>query len=91
MSKVPRVMGVIFMFCVSGFVFSGTLTKIVYLPLIHKIYARLSYSSTNSLSMANKLVLINVVLSFLPIYFMSAFILSKWMVQEIDAIRRNSL
>jgi hypothetical protein len=38
--------------------------------------------------MAGKLVLINVVLSSLPTYFMSTLILSKLVVQKIDAIRR---
>jgi hypothetical protein len=67
------------------------LTKIDYLPLIHKIDVRLPGSLANSLSMAGKLILINVVLLSLPIYFMNAFILPKWVIQEIDAIRRNFL
>jgi hypothetical protein len=41
--------------------------------------------------MAGKVVIINVVLSSLPIYFMSAFIMPKWVIREIDAIRRNFL
>jgi hypothetical protein len=43
------------------------------------------------MSLAGKLVLTNVVLSSLPIYFMTAFILPKWVIGEIDAIRRNFL
>jgi hypothetical protein len=67
------------------------LAKTDYLTLIHKIAARLSGSSANSLFLASKLVLTNVVLSSLPIYFMTAFILPKWVIDEIDTIRRNLL
>jgi hypothetical protein len=41
--------------------------------------------------MAGKTVIVNAVLSALPIYFMSAFILPKWVIHEIDTIRRNFL
>jgi hypothetical protein len=67
------------------------LAKTDYLPLIHKIADRAPDSSANNLSMTSKVVIVNVVLSSLPIYFMSAFILPKWVIREIDVIRRNFL
>jgi hypothetical protein len=53
------------------------LAKTDYLPLIHKIANKLRGSSAIPLSLAEKIIIVNVILSALPIYFMSAFILPK--------------
>lgn len=62
-----------------------------YLPLIHKVSNRLSGWSASLLSMTGRIVLINSVLTSLPVYFMTAFLLPKWVINEIDGVRRNFL
>jgi hypothetical protein len=67
------------------------LPKITYLPLLQKFSARLSGWAAKKLSMAAMIVLINVVLSALPTYFMSIFSLPAWVIREIDKIGINFL
>jgi hypothetical protein len=67
------------------------LAKMDYLSLIHRIAARLLGSSATFLLLAGKIILTNAVLLSLPMYFMTAFILPKWVIREIDVIRRNFL
>jgi hypothetical protein len=56
---------------------------------LQKSSARLSGWAAKKLLMAARIVLINVVLSALPTYFMSIFSLPAWVIREIDKIRRN--
>jgi hypothetical protein len=62
------------------------LAKVNYLPLIHKIANKLPGSSVIPLSMDEKIIIVNIVLFALPIYFMSDFILPKWVIHEINII-----
>jgi hypothetical protein len=59
--------------------------------LIDKIGAWLPGWKGRLLTRAGRLALINSVLSSIPIYYMTSFTLSKWVVKRIDRIRRNFL
>lgn len=67
------------------------LSKNDYLPLIQKFSTRLTGWAPKQLSMAGRLVLINSVLSSIPVYYMSCFKLPIWVIEEIDKTRRNFL
>lgn len=69
----------------------NNLCKASYLPLIKRFNDRLAGWAANPLSIAGRLVLINSVLSALPVYFMSCFKLPAWVIRDIDRIRRNFL
>jgi hypothetical protein len=62
-----------------------------YRLLVDNIQDRLSGWQTSKLSIAGIKILTNAVLSAKPIYFMSVFLLSKWVIKEIDKIRRRFL
>ncbi|XP_078173371.1 uncharacterized protein LOC144567180 [Carex rostrata] len=70
---------------------SKRLTRTAYHPLIQRFYKRLEGWAAKLLSIAGRLVLINGVLSALPVYYMSCFKIPIWVIQEIDKIRRNFL
>lgn len=66
------------------------LNKQAYLPLLQKFQRLLGWAE-KVLSIAGRLVLLNDVLSSLPIYFMLVFLLPKGVIQEIDRARRHFL
>lgn len=59
--------------------------------LIQKIRNRLTGWASKLLSIAGRVVLINSVITTMPIYYMSVFRMPKWVLQEIDQIRRTFL
>lgn len=61
------------------------------MPLIEKIESRLEGWKGRFISRGGRLLLMNSVLSSIPIYFMSAFLLPKWVLNKIDKIRRRFL
>lgn len=52
---------------------------------------RLSRWAAKHLSIAGRLVLLNAILSALPTYFMMVLKLPKWVIRQIDKIRRKFL
>lgn len=67
------------------------LPKAAYLPLIHKLNSRLAGWAAKHLSIVGRIVLLNAVLSALPLYFMMVLRLPKWVITQIDKIRRRFL
>lgn len=67
------------------------LPKIAYLLLIYKLNSRLAGWAVRFLSIASRLVLINSILSSLPIYLMFVLKLPQWVINEINRIRRKFL
>ena len=62
-----------------------------WLIIINKINSRLSNWNGRFLSRAGSLVLINSILSAIPIYWMSMHLFPKWVVDTIDKLRRDFL
>lgn len=62
-----------------------------FIPIIDKMNARLSGWASKFLTMAGRVVLINSVLTALPVYFMSVCKIPVWALNEMDTIRRNFL
>lgn len=69
----------------------STLTRQAYLNLIHKIKKRLPGWAAKLLTFASRLVLVNAVLTAIPVYFMSVFNLPQWVKDEIEKTRRTFL
>jgi hypothetical protein len=67
------------------------LQKEHYLPLIQKIQKKLPGWKASQLSIGGREILLNSTLTTIPIFFMSTFMLSKWVIREIDKIRRKFL
>ena len=67
------------------------LPKTAYLDLLTKLNKRLAGWEARFLSIAGRLVLLNSILSSLPIYYMSVLKLPQWVLSEIDKIRRRFL
>ncbi|XP_078150208.1 uncharacterized protein LOC144545516 [Carex rostrata] len=67
------------------------LDKSQYQPLITKMEKILSTWKASLLSIGGRVTLINATLSAMPIYFMSTFMLPKWVLKRIDKIRRKFL
>ena len=67
------------------------LNRAAYLPLLKKFTGRLTGWAAKHLSIAGRLVLLNAVLSSIPVYYMSCFKLPSWVIEEIDKVRRNFL
>jgi hypothetical protein len=67
------------------------LSKQQYQDLIDSIQKSLPGWKAEKLSIAGRLVLLNSILTTKPLFFMSVFLLSKWLVKRIDAIRRRFL
>jgi hypothetical protein len=65
------------------------LRKTDYLPLIKWMSETLLGWRSNFLSRGGRLILLNSVLTALLTYFMSVFELPKWVIKEMDKIRRN--
>lgn len=57
--------------------------------MIEKVKKRLLSWKSNFLSQAGRLVLVNYVLSMIPSYSMSFYLLPKWVIKKIDKVRRN--
>ncbi|KAJ3696607.1 hypothetical protein LUZ61_000312 [Rhynchospora tenuis] len=64
-------------------------TRLCFQALIDKIRNRLDGWQGGFLSKAGRTVLASSVLSTIPIYFMSVFILPAWVIKEIDRVRRD--
>jgi hypothetical protein len=62
-----------------------------YRLLVDNIQDRLSGWQASKLLITGRMILINAVLSAKPIYFMLVFLLSIWVIKEIDKIRRRFL
>lgn len=62
------------------------LAQAQYNPLITKIENRLQTWKAKTLSIGGRITLINAVLTAMPLYFMSTFILPKWVIKKIDKI-----
>jgi len=65
-----------------------TLSKMNWQPLIDIIDKRLIAWKSHSLSRRGRLILVNSVLTSLPIYFMSFCFLPQWKIDHIDHLRR---
>ena len=64
-----------------------SLTPADWQPLIDRIDKRLTAWKGHSLSHGGKLILVNAVLTSIPLYFMS-FLLPHWVIDHIDCLRR---
>lgn len=62
-----------------------------YWPMLEKIEKRLEGWQSRLISRGGHLQLVNMVLSSIPIYFMTSFALPKWVLNRIDRMRRNFL
>ena len=60
-------------------------------PLVDKIRARLPRWKGKLLSKAGRLTLVNTVLSSQPIYHLTVFPAQRWLLKQIDKIRRGFL
>jgi hypothetical protein len=67
------------------------LPKESYFNLIHQEEQKLSGWKADLLSIGGRLVLLNSVLTAKPLYYMSAFILPRWVIVKLDKIRRRFL
>lgn len=65
--------------------------KLQYQPLFTKMEGKLSIWKAGLLLIGGRGTLINATLSAMLIYFMSTFILPKWLTKKIDKIRRKFL
>lgn len=66
-------------------------TKDLFIPLIEKVEHRLEGWKSRLISRGGRLLLMNSVLSSIPIYFMASFLLPKWVINRLDKIRRRFL
>ncbi|XP_020243333.1 uncharacterized protein LOC109821565 [Asparagus officinalis] len=69
----------------------GKLSKSDWQPLMDNLYRKLATWKTNSLSFGGRLILLNSVLTSIPLYYMSFYKLPKWLIKEIDKVRKNFL
>jgi hypothetical protein len=67
------------------------LRRIEMQPLVDKIRARLPRWKGKLLSKAGRLTLVNTVLSSQPIYHLTVFPAQRWLLKQIDKIRRGFL
>jgi hypothetical protein len=67
------------------------LAKEHYMDLIRKFRAKLPGWKTTLLSPGGRIALLNSSLTSMLIFYMSTFLLPKWVIKEIDKIRRNFL
>lgn len=61
--------------------------KVLFLPLIEKVERKLEGWKGKLISRGGRLQLINVVLSSIPVYFMTCFKLLRWVVKRINKIK----
>lgn len=67
------------------------LPRTAYILLIEKLNKKLGGWAEKFLSIAGRLVLLNSILSALPMHYMSVMRLPEWVIEEIDRIRRRFL
>lgn len=67
------------------------LPRRAYLDLLNKLNKRLAGWAACFLSIAGRLVLLNSILSSLPVYYMSVLNMPQWVLDHIDKIRRPFL
>ena len=67
------------------------LPRTAYIQLIEKLNKRLAAWAAKFLSIAGRLVLLNSVLSSIPVHYMSVLRLPQWVLNKIDKIRRRFL
>ena len=60
-------------------------------PIIRKFEARLSKWNQRNISMAGRITLINVVLTSLPLFYLSFFRAPKAVINRLTAIQRQFL
>jgi mannosylglycoprotein endo-beta-mannosidase len=60
-------------------------------PLVDKVAARLLAWKGKCLNRAGRLTVLNAVLSTIPTYFLTVFQPQKWMIKQIDKLRRGFL
>jgi hypothetical protein len=65
------------------------LSLLDYLPLFDKYNAKLTGWGAIVLSPAGRLVMLNSVLTALPVYYMSVFKIQSWIIKKFDKIRRD--
>ncbi len=65
------------------------LRRLDYLPLIEKLDSRLAGWKCSTLSRGGRLILLNSVLSGIPSFFCSAFLLPAWVLCALEKIRRD--
>jgi hypothetical protein len=58
------------------------------MPLITKVYTRLSGGQTNHLSMTERKVLVNSVINTLPLDFMQAFMVPKRVIKHLERLKQ---
>jgi hypothetical protein len=68
---------------------SKALPKQYYQRVVDTIQDRLPGFHTSKLSIAGRIVILNSVISAMPVYFMLVFLLSECVIKAIDRIRRN--
>ncbi|GKV26308.1 hypothetical protein SLEP1_g35639 [Rubroshorea leprosula] len=66
-------------------------SKKVWEPMVKKLRAKLVVWKANTLSFGGRLILLNSVLSALPIFYMSLFLLPKSVLVELMSIQRRFL
>ncbi|KAJ1692316.1 hypothetical protein LUZ63_009014 [Rhynchospora breviuscula] len=64
-------------------------SRLCFQNLIDRIRKRLQEWQGGFLSKAGRTVLVSSVLSTIPVYFMSVFVLPAWVIKEIDRVRRD--
>ncbi|KAJ3690445.1 hypothetical protein LUZ61_019609 [Rhynchospora tenuis] len=69
----------------------GRPDRLCFQPILDRIEAKLTGWTGKLLSRAGRLTLISSVLSAIPSYFMSVFLLPSWLIQHIDRIRKRFL
>lgn len=69
----------------------GRLSKQDWDPLLDHLERRLEGWKGKYLFLAGRIILINVVLSAIPLYFMSVAYLPYWVINKIDSISRRFL
>lgn len=66
-----------------------TLRKKDWIGIIDKVQRRIDGWQVKLLSKRDRLILVNSVLTNLPLYFFSIFKAPKWVVKKIEALRRD--
>ncbi|XP_020266417.1 uncharacterized protein LOC109841906 [Asparagus officinalis] len=69
----------------------GKLAKSDWQPMLDNMYRKLASWKSSCLSFGGRLVLLNSVLSSIPLYYMSFYKLPSWVIKEVDKIRKNFL
>ena len=81
-----------FPFCYLGIPIGVNLKrKVVWDPIIRKFEARMNRWNQRNISMAGRLTLINVVLTALPLFYLSFFRAPKAVINRLSAIQRQFL